>query len=35
VPPIDSVFPLEEGRAAYARMQTGQQFGKIVIKVRD
>jgi len=35
VPPIDSVFPLEEGRAAYARMQSGQHFGKIVIKVRD
>lgn len=33
-PPVDSVFPLEEARAAYARLQSGQQFGKVVIEVR-
>ena len=35
VPPVDSVFPLREGRAAFARMESGAQFGKIVITVRD
>jgi NADPH:quinone reductase-like Zn-dependent oxidoreductase len=33
VPPIDSVFPLSEARAAYARLQSGAQFGKVVIQV--
>ncbi len=32
-PPVDSVFPLAEARAAYARLQSGQQFGKVVIQV--
>jgi NADPH:quinone reductase-like Zn-dependent oxidoreductase len=32
-PPVDSVFPLAEARAAYARLQSGQQFGKVVIEV--
>ncbi|MDZ4859785.1 MAG: zinc-binding dehydrogenase [Candidatus Hydrogenedentes bacterium] len=30
-PVIDKVFPLAEGRAAQARMEDGQQFGKIVL----
>jgi NADPH:quinone reductase-like Zn-dependent oxidoreductase len=33
-PPIDSVFPLAESRDAYARLQSGAQFGKVVIEVR-
>ncbi len=32
-PPIDSVFPLAEARAAYARLQSGAQFGKVVIRI--
>lgn len=32
-PVIDSVFNLENGRAAFQRMESGEQFGKIVIKV--
>jgi NADPH:quinone reductase-like Zn-dependent oxidoreductase len=34
-PPIDSVFSLEEGRAAFERLATGHQFGKIVVRVAD
>lgn len=33
-PIIDSVFPLEQAREAYARYERGEQFGKIVLKVR-
>lgn len=32
-PPVDAVFPLDEARAAYARLQSGRQFGKVVIRV--
>ena len=32
-PPVDSVFPLSEARAAYARLQSGEQFGKVVIRM--
>jgi NADPH:quinone reductase-like Zn-dependent oxidoreductase len=32
-PVIDSVVPLEEGRAAYERMARGEQLGKLVIEV--
>jgi NADPH:quinone reductase-like Zn-dependent oxidoreductase len=32
-PPIDSVFPLAEGRAAFERLASGQQFGKVVVRV--
>lgn len=32
-PPVDSVFPLEEGRAAFERLAAGEQFGKIVLTV--
>jgi NADPH:quinone reductase-like Zn-dependent oxidoreductase len=33
VPPVDSVFSLEDGRAAYERLMTGEQFGKVVVRV--
>ncbi len=33
-PTVDTVMPLAEGRAAFARMQAGEQFGKIVLEVR-
>jgi len=32
-PPVDSVVPLSEGRAAYARLASGAQFGKVVVAV--
>lgn len=32
-PVVDSVFDLEEGRAAYERLQSGEQFGKVVLRV--
>jgi NADPH:quinone reductase-like Zn-dependent oxidoreductase len=31
--PVDSEFPLERGREALARLETGEQFGKIVLRV--
>jgi NADPH:quinone reductase-like Zn-dependent oxidoreductase len=31
LPPIDKIFPLAEGRAAYERLAAGEQFGKIVL----
>jgi NADPH:quinone reductase-like Zn-dependent oxidoreductase len=34
-PVVDSVFPLAEARDAMAKMEAGQQFGKIVLKVAD
>jgi NADPH:quinone reductase-like Zn-dependent oxidoreductase len=30
-PVVDKVFPAEEGRAAYERLEAGEQFGKIVV----
>ena len=33
VPPVDSVFTLETAREAYARLQSGRQFGKVVVRV--
>lgn len=33
VPPVDSVWALEEGRGAYARLESGQQFGKVVVRI--
>jgi NADPH:quinone reductase-like Zn-dependent oxidoreductase len=30
-PPVDAVFPLSAAREAYARLQSGAQFGKVVI----
>ena len=34
LPPVDRVYGLEDGRAAYARLQEGRQFGKIVMEVK-
>jgi NADPH:quinone reductase-like Zn-dependent oxidoreductase len=34
-PPVDSTFPLEEGRRAFERLRSGQQFGKVVVTVVD
>ena len=31
--PVDSVWPLEQGRDAYARLESAEQFGKVVIRV--
>ena len=33
LPPVDSVFPLEQGRDAFARMERGEQYGKIVLRI--
>ena len=33
LPVIDSVHPLAEGRAAFERLQSGEQFGKVVVRV--
>jgi len=33
-PPIDRVFPLEQGAAAFAHLEAGQQFGKVVISAQ-
>jgi NADPH:quinone reductase-like Zn-dependent oxidoreductase len=33
LPVVDSVFPLAEGRAALERLQSGEQFGKVVVRV--
>jgi NADPH:quinone reductase-like Zn-dependent oxidoreductase len=32
-PPVDAVFDLEHGRAAFERMQSGEQFGKLVVRI--
>ena len=32
-PAVDSEFPLEEGRRAFERLRSGQQFGKVVVTV--
>jgi NADPH:quinone reductase-like Zn-dependent oxidoreductase len=34
-PPVDAVFPLDEARAAYGLLASAEQFGKIVLRVRD
>ncbi len=33
VPPVDSVWALEGGRGAYARLESGRQFGKVVVRI--
>lgn len=33
LPVVDSVFPLEKGRDAFARLASGEQFGKVVVRV--
>jgi NADPH:quinone reductase-like Zn-dependent oxidoreductase len=32
-PPVDTVFPLERGRDAFARLESGEQFGKLVVRI--
>ena len=32
-PPVDSIFSLERAAEAYARLQSGAQFGKVVIRI--
>ena len=34
-PVVDSVYPLAEARAAHERMESGEQFGKIVLRIPD
>lgn len=34
-PTVDEVYPLAEGRAAFERMERGEQFGKLVLRVSD
>jgi NADPH:quinone reductase-like Zn-dependent oxidoreductase len=33
LPPVDRVFELAEGRAAFEHLATGAQFGKVVIRI--
>ena len=33
IPPVDSVYALDDGRAAFERLASGDHFGKVVIKV--
>jgi NADPH:quinone reductase-like Zn-dependent oxidoreductase len=33
LPPVDSVYTLENGRAAFERLASGQQFGKVVVRI--
>jgi D-arabinose 1-dehydrogenase-like Zn-dependent alcohol dehydrogenase len=35
VPVIDSIYPLEQARQAYERYERGEQFGKIVLNMRE
>ncbi len=32
-PPVDGVFPLERGRDAFARLESAEQFGKLVVRI--
>ena len=34
-PPVDSVYPLDAARDAYARLESGAQFGKVVVALGD
>jgi NADPH:quinone reductase-like Zn-dependent oxidoreductase len=34
-PPLDSVFDISSGHAAFERLASGEQFGKIVVRVGD
>jgi NADPH:quinone reductase-like Zn-dependent oxidoreductase len=35
MPLVDSVFDISQGRQAFERLQSGQQFGKIVVRIPD
>jgi NADPH:quinone reductase-like Zn-dependent oxidoreductase len=32
-PPVDRVYDLADGRAAYERLELGEQFGKVVVRI--
>jgi NADPH:quinone reductase-like Zn-dependent oxidoreductase len=32
-PPVDRVYPLTDGRAAFERLSHADQFGKIVVRI--
>ncbi len=32
-PPVDRVYPLDEARDAYERLESGAQFGKVVVRI--
>jgi len=34
-PLVDSVFDIQQGRQAFERLASGQQFGKIVVRIPD
>ncbi len=34
-PVIDSVFPLEQAHLAYQRLDKGEQFGKVIIRISN
>jgi D-arabinose 1-dehydrogenase-like Zn-dependent alcohol dehydrogenase len=34
-PLVDSVFDIQHGRQAFERLASGQQFGKVVIRIPD
>lgn len=34
-PPVDSMHALEDGRAAFERLASGRQFGKVVLRIAD
>jgi NADPH:quinone reductase-like Zn-dependent oxidoreductase len=33
LPIVDSVYSLGDGRAAFERLQSGRQFGKVVVRL--
>ena len=33
LPPVDSVWSLEDGHRAFERLQSGAQFGKVVVRL--
>jgi NADPH:quinone reductase-like Zn-dependent oxidoreductase len=33
LPPVDSVFSLDDGRLAFERLEKGEQFGKVVVRI--
>jgi NADPH:quinone reductase-like Zn-dependent oxidoreductase len=35
VPVVDGVFPLAETAAAHARLEAGEQLGKIVLRIPE
>jgi NADPH:quinone reductase-like Zn-dependent oxidoreductase len=35
IPPIDSVFSLKDGKAAFERLASREQFGKVVVRISE